>query len=342
MRGLVRAAHAAARRAAEERVGSAKAEVTEVNVIMFPPVKFQISAAAYRRITFWTIVALGAIVLSGAAVRLTGSGLGCPDWPTCADQRIVPPWEYHAVIEFGNRLVTGLVSIAVVLAVLGSWRRRPRRPDLAWWSLGLVAGVAAQVVLGRWVVTSDLAPVAVIIHFLLSMVLLWNAVVLHHRAGPGYADDEPREAIPSGGGRGVRAMLWATSVAAGWVLVNGTLVTGSGPHGGDEHARRLGFDISNVARIHSLSVIAFCLMTLAVLWMLARAGASRETRRPVYVLLGVIAGQGFIGYVQYFTDVPEILVGLHVLGAVSVWWAVLHAHLTVSRSFGGRGGPGGG
>ena len=322
MRGLTRAAHAL--HGAGDGRGRARVNATVGNVNMLAAVKFHISPAAYRRITLAAILALGAIVLTGAAVRLTGSGLGCPDWPACSESRLVPPWEYHALIEFGNRLVTGAVSAAVILAVLGSLRCRPRRPDLVWWSWGLVAGVGAQVILGRWVVTSHLAPWVVIAHFLLSMVLLWNAAVLHHRAG---REDAARP--PPSAGRGMRALLWVMSATAGWVLVNGTLVTGSGPHGGDEEALRLGFDISNLVRIHSAAVVLYCLLTLLLLWMLVRRGAAPTTLRPVYGLLAVIAGQGFVGYVQYFTGVPEALVGLHVLGAVAFWWAALHVHLTV-------------
>ena len=290
--------------------------------------KIHISPAAYRRITFWTIVALGAIVLTGVSVRLTGSGLGCPDWPSCDDQ-FFPTEEnqYHAWIEFGNRLVTGVVSVAVVLAVLGSLWRVPRRNDLVWWSLGLVAGVGAQVILGRWVVTSELKPWVVIAHFLLSMVLLWNAIVLHHRADERNRRDRS-QTLRLGDSR-LRAVLWAMSALAGWVLVNGTLVTGSGPHGGDENAERLSFDIADVARLHSISVIVFCVLVLGIFWMLFRSPLPEEALKPMYVLLVVIAMQGFIGYLQYFNDVPELLVGMHVLGAISVWWATLHAHLTV-------------
>lgn len=325
--------------------------------------KINIKPATYRRITFWTIVALGAIVLTGVSVRLTGSGLGCPDWPNCDDRQFVPTgeYQYHAWIEFGNRLVTGVVSVAVVLAVLGSLWRVPKRNDLVWWSLGLVAGVGAQVILGRWVVTSELKPWVVIAHFLLSMVLLWNAIVLHHRADDKRFGSLPiarkglnfrnslhasSDSLPSQrtspqsdlglptlrlGDSRLRAMLWVMSVLAGWVLVNGTLVTGSGPHGGDENAERLSFDIADVARLHSISVIVFCVLVLGIFWMLFRSGLRlpEEELKPMYVLMVVIAMQGFIGYLQYFNDVPELLVGLHVLGAISVWWATLHAHLAV-------------
>src|SRR3954452_7181028 len=124
----------------------------------------------YRRITCGALVAVTIIIVTGAAVRLTGSGLGCPDWPTCARGRVVAPFEYHAMVEFVNRTVTGLVSVAVALAVLGSLLRTPRRRDLTRWSLGLVAGVVAQIVLGGVTVLLELTPPIVMAHFVLSLV----------------------------------------------------------------------------------------------------------------------------------------------------------------------------
>ena len=135
---------------------------------------------------------LAAIVVSGAAVRLTGSGLGCPDWPNCDDGRLVAPIEKHALVEFTNRTITGLVSVAVILAVLGSIWRVPRRRDLIWLSWGLVAGVVAQIVLGGVTVLVDLSPPFVMAHFLLSMALLADAVVLHDRASQ---PDGPRRRV---------------------------------------------------------------------------------------------------------------------------------------------------
>jgi hypothetical protein len=143
----------------------------------------RLSPRAYQRITLLALIALVFIIVTGAAVRLTGSGLGCSDWPTCESNQIVAPLEYHAMIEFINRTITGLVSVMVMLAVLGSLVRTPRRRDLTWLSLGLVAGVIGQIVLGGLTVLFELRPPFVIAHFLLSMVLVWNAVVLHHRAG---------------------------------------------------------------------------------------------------------------------------------------------------------------
>ena len=162
-----------------------------------------LSPAAYRRVTLVALVALAFIIVSGAAVRLTGSGLGCPDWPTCADNRVVAPLEYHAMVEFVNRTVTGLVSVAVILAVLGSLRRTPRRRDLTWLSVGLVAGVVGQIVLGGLTVLFELRPGFVMAHFLLSMVILADAVVLHDRAG------RPDDAVHPAPAR------WSTPTSAG-------------------------------------------------------------------------------------------------------------------------------
>ncbi|MDP9419947.1 MAG: COX15/CtaA family protein, partial [Actinomycetota bacterium] len=144
----------------------------------------RITPSGYRRVTLFALVALGFIVVTGAAVRLTGSGLGCTDWPTCEQGRLAPSeiTDAPAMIEFANRLVTGLVSVAVILAVAGALRRVPRRRDLVWLAAGLVAGVLAQIVLGGLVVLFELSPRLVMGHFLLSMVILWNATVLHHRA----------------------------------------------------------------------------------------------------------------------------------------------------------------
>src|SRR3954447_5219993 len=144
-----------------------------------------LSADAYRRVTLFALVALGVIVVTGAAVRLTGSGLGCPEWPNCDTGHLSPHGTtgYHGAVEYVNRLFTGLVSVLVILAVLASLARDPRRRDLTWLSIGLVAGVVAQIVLGGLVVIYGLSPPWVMAHFAVSMALVANAVVLHHRAG---------------------------------------------------------------------------------------------------------------------------------------------------------------
>src|SRR3954452_14556483 len=190
-----------------------------------PPVS--LSPRSYQRITLVAVFLLAFIVVTGGAVRLAGSGLGCPDWPTCAKGRIVAPAEIHAWVEFGNRMVTGLVSIIVIVAVLGALVRTPRRRDLTWLSLGLVGGVLAQIVLGGLVVLFDLAPPLVMAHFSLSMLIVLDAVVLHHRACQ--PDARPRYAVVA---REQVVMVRLLAVAAGLVIFLGTVTTASGPHPG--------------------------------------------------------------------------------------------------------------
>ncbi|WP_208027514.1 COX15/CtaA family protein [Rhabdothermincola sediminis] len=283
----------------------------------------RLSPRAYQRITLLALLALAFIVVTGAAVRLTGSGLGCSDWPTCEQGRLVAPLEYHAMVEFVNRTITGVVSVAVILAVLGSLAREPRRRDLTWWSLGLVAGVLAQIVLGGIVVLLHLAPLSVIGHFLLSIVLLWNAVVLHERASnPAPAT---RPLVPTS----TIALGRATVAAALAVVVAGTIVTATGPHGGDERAERLQLEISEVTRLHAIAAWLFLVLAMTMLWRAYRSGVPTGVRRRGAVLVGAIVIQGVIGYTQYFTGVPPLLVGLHVLGAVVVWVATLRFHLAL-------------
>lgn len=286
----------------------------------------RISPAAYRRITWFALVALSFIVVTGAAVRLTGSGLGCSDWPTCEQGRLAPGeiTDAPAMIEFVNRLITGLVSVAVVLAVTGARLRAPRRRDLVWLAAGLVTGVVAQIVLGGLVVLFELSPRLVMGHFLLSMVILWNAVVLHHRAGRSDGPVSPRVAPHI---LGLGRLLFA---AAALVVFTGTVVTASGPHAGDRQAARLEFFLPDVARIHGISVVVLITLALALLWALRGHSAPEAVRRPARYVLGVLVAQAAVGYTQYFTGVPALLVGVHVLGAVVVWTAVVHLNLAMA------------
>jgi cytochrome c oxidase assembly protein subunit 15 len=228
----------------------------------------------------------------------------------------------NGLIEFANRMITGIVSIAVILAVLASLRRAPRRRDLTWLSISLVAGVLAQAVLGGISVLVDLEPPFVMAHFLLSIVLVWLAVVLHHRAGE--ADGTARYPVVAPEVRAMGRVLVAATIL---VLVTGTVVTGAGPHGGDDKAERLAFFVPDVARIHGIAENLFLLATLVTLWLLHRTTAPTPVRRRAQVLLAVLVAQGGVGYAQYFTGVPVVLVGIHVFGAVCVWVAVLHFHL---------------
>jgi cytochrome c oxidase assembly protein subunit 15 len=286
-----------------------------------------ISPRAYRVITVAALVALGAIVVTGAAVRLTGSGMGCPTWPSCETGSLVPRGETggHGWIEFLNRTFTFGVSVFVALAVLGSRRLRERRRDLTRLSWGLVAGVVAQAVLGGIVVLVHVAPIAVAGHYLLSAVLVGTATLLHHRAGLPEGHRQPT---------GTPQLLrWSRALVAlaTVVLVTGTLVTGAGPHGGDEAADRLPFAVRSVVPFHGAAVWALLLLTMAVLHRAEKGDADHAVQGRVRALVAVICLQGGVGYLQYFTGVPEGLVAIHVLGSVLVWIAVLRVHLGLTE-----------
>jgi cytochrome c oxidase assembly protein subunit 15 len=282
----------------------------------------EVSPGVYRRITLAGILAQVFIVLTGAAVRLTGSGLGCSDWPTCEDDRLVAPLEGHALIEFVNRTVSGVVLIAVLAAIIGARKRSPYRADLFAISLALLAGVAAQIVLGGIVVRLDLAPVAVIGHFLLSIVLIWLAVLLHERAGHDGGAAKLDASVAS------RRWAGAAVGASIVVVLTGTLVTATGPHGGDTRADRLSwFDITEIVRVHAVSAIVLLAFTLAALSLIYRDGGSPAQRLRAAWVTAAIVIQGVLGYTQYFMGVPELLVFLHVFGALIVWITVLRLYL---------------
>jgi cytochrome c oxidase assembly protein subunit 15 len=278
------------------------------------------------------------IVITGAAVRLTGSGLGCSDWPNCEEDQFVSDLSFHPAIEFGNRMFPGGVTIAVIAAVLGSLRRVPRRTDLVWLSWGLVAGVLAQIVLGGLLVRTELDPRFTMGHFLLSMVLLWNAAVLMHRAA------QPEQVA-------VASWEWdmdaATShacllrpagrialLAGGVVLVLGTIVTGSGPHSGSDEAEvaeRLPFALREVTRLHSLAGLIF-LLGLAGILLYARKHNRVRVVAAAQVVVSLIGAQIIVGYWQYFTGVPVLLVGIHVAVATLTWISLVRLELETRRT----------
>jgi len=319
---------------------------------------FALSPHRYRHVTGVALVLLCFIIVTGAAVRLTGSGLGCSDWPTCEeDQLIAEVGDLHAMVEFVNRVITGFVSFAVVAAVLGSMRRQPRRQDLTLWSWGLVAGVIAQIILGALVVREHLPPPLVIGHFLLSMVLVWNAAVLFHRAGLADISTPEGTTVAPGPSRTLPAILTharALTVLAIIVLGTGTAVTGAGPHSGSEsqetkealeaqgvdvsqldaselEVERLPWDVPDVARIHGLAVMTLLATAIWLALRLRKPSAPLDLFQKSQTLIAVLVGQAAIGYLQYFTDVPALLVGFHVAGSIAVWLAVLNLHLNVNR-----------
>ncbi len=286
----------------------------------------RLTPTAYRRITLVAAVLLAVIIVTGGAVRLTGSGLGCPDWPNCDPGHLTPrsSADVNAMVEFLNRLFTGAVSIAVGIAVIGAFLRIPRRRDLIWLSLGLVAGFFAQAVLGGLTVLFELQPQFVMAHFLLSLVLLADAIVLHHRAG---FDAPARTQVAPV----VRQVATALLVMVSLVAITGTVVTASGPHGGDAKAKRFSYSIPQVARVHGTTVMVFLALVLLTYGLLRRTRAPAAVQRRLGLVLAVALAQAAIGYIQYFNGIPALLVGFHIAGATALFACVLSFWLNLAR-----------
>jgi len=275
-----------------------------------------------------TLVSLVVITVVGAGVRLTESGLGCSTWPRCEPDSFTPrsASDGHAMVEFANRMLNAVVGLLSVATVVGALRRDPRRPDLVRWSWGVFAWVASNGIVGAFVVWFHLSPVSVIAHFALALGAIWNALVLLQRA------DEPDEAGERRRADATERFVTATKVllvAAVAVLATGTVVTGSGPHAGDERADRLALEVGTVARVHGLTMIAFLAVTLVLIRMAHRGDAGPRVAQRLHELLVVLVAQAAIGYWQYLTGIPALLVAFHVLGATLVWIAVLRVWLSL-------------
>ena len=258
-------------------------------------------------------------------MRLTGSGLGCADWPQCSTTKFVDVSTGHAAIEQINRLFTGIVSAAVIAAVLGSFFVTPRRKSLIWLSSGLVVGVVAQVIIGAVVVLTGLNPWSNMAHFLVSLALVTTAVFLVEHAGATHGENVVGvrdQATP------IRPMTqrFADLIlgVSGLAIVLGTLVTGAGPHAGDENAIRLNFDLRSITRIHSATVLVCIAATLLFIAQIRRNSQEwTRLRAKLELFLFVAVAQGGVGYLQYFSGVPAQLVAIHVAFAVAVWITVL-------------------
>jgi cytochrome c oxidase assembly protein subunit 15 len=278
-----------------------------------------VNLARFVRPFGWaTLVANVMLVVTGGAVRLTGSGLGCPTWPRCTEKSFRPhgALDLHEAIEFGNRMLTFVLVAIAVATFVSAWQTGRR--DLRRLSVILALGIPAQAVIGGITVLTDLNPWVVSFHLLCSMAIIGLAVLFIRRI------DRPDPVRASGG---LVGLAWATFAAAWVVLYIGTVVTGSGPHAGDAKAPRNDLDPLQVSQLHADSVFLFLGLSVGLLFAVVAVGASAEARKAVVVLLAVSLGQGAIGFVQYFTDLPEILVGFHMLGAAlasaSVTWVLL-------------------
>lgn len=301
-----------------------------------------VSPAAFRRVAWWALAAQIGIVVTGAAVRLTGSGLGCTDWPGCTEDRLVPEWGFHHWVEFGNRLLTFAVIATAAVATVAARRRQPYRGAAFGLSAVLVAGIVVQALIGAVLVVLELDPRLTVLHFATSVVLISAAVALVHVGahdgglqgnsiiGVDDAGDADRHdsvpPLPSAVGR----LTTALGIAAGVVVATGTVVTGSGPHGGDERADRFGFALRNVTRLHSGAMWLFLALLVVLMVVVARSPRVHDLLRPnLTALIGLTVAQGVLGYVQYALGVPAGLVALHVLGSTLVWSAVVALVLKV-------------
>lgn len=291
-----------------------------------------VSLRAYRRVSWACLVSLYAIIVTGSMVRLSGSGLGCTDWPRCSDQHFVDVSTMHAAIEQINRLFTGFVAIAVIAAALLSLLLQPRQRQITWLSLGLVAGVVAQVLIGAIVVISGLHPGFNMAHFLVSILLVTTSFALLCQVrrlqlrSSCVADDLLISARTEGGeiSRRTRRLIILIVALVLGALIAGTVVTGSGPHAGDETAPRFPFSIQGATRVHSV-VVWVVLASVIVLFRRIRrhSGEWRLLSRAVETLMVALLSQGFLGYFQYYLGVPAGLVAIHVGVSVAVWISAL-------------------
>jgi cytochrome c oxidase assembly protein subunit 15 len=267
-----------------------------------------------KRLAIASLVANIVIVVTGGAVRLTGSGLGCPTWPRCTEGSFVVhgAMGVHGFIEFGNRLLTFVLAAVAIATWVVAMRYRPRRRSLRVLATVLALGVPAQAVLGGFTVLTDLNPYAVALHLLLSLALISVAVVFVRRI-----DEQDRPPTPTMPLPAVR-LAWATYAVTWVVLYVGTVVTGSGPHAGDVDSPRTGLRPAAVAQLHADLVFLLVGLTVGTLVAFVVVRGPERAIRAVSWLLGIELAQGTVGFVQYFTDLPVVLVGLHVLGAALV------------------------
>ena len=288
-----------------------------------------------RRLALAGVIADTVIMSTGAAVRLSASGLGCPDWPQCstadvvasknAGQTLLNTW-----IEFGNRLLNFPLVVIAALIFIAAWRFRPdgrRRRDLVWLGAAQPLGVVAQAVIGGIVVLTKLNPATVSVHFLVSAAVVAAAVALHMRCSA-LADASGIPETPPVR-RDLRVMSAALVAVTCLMLAAGTVVTGTGPLAGDAGVPRYPLPLEGVTQFHADIGWLLAGLSIALVLVLRLSAAPRRAVRAGWIVLAALGSQGVIGYIQYFTHLPAGLVWVHVTGSVLVWIAVLRLYFTV-------------
>ncbi|MCU1491216.1 MAG: cytochrome oxidase assembly [Acidimicrobiaceae bacterium] len=279
----------------------------------------RISPSAFSKVASLLVVCYALLVVTGGAVRLTGSGLGCLDWPTCSQGHLIASSSFHSRVEFSNRLVTVAVSVVSIVIFLAAWWRSPRRRDLMVLSGIVLAGLAGQVVLGGLVVLFKLNPWLVALHFVLTLGVLAVAIVLRHRNLHGPSTGRPLVG---------NDLLWLTRLqfaALSVTVLAGTVVTGSGPHAGGVGAKRFPVAFRDAAELHSTLALFLIGVSLATLFALHHARAPGAVQRRARIFMELLALQGVLGYTQYALHDSPWVVELHMTGA-TLLWCVAVAH----------------
>lgn len=287
---------------------------------------WQPSAAFVRRAALATVVMAVIIVVTGGAVRLSQSGLGCSTWPKCTPDSLTPTaaMGINGLIEFGNRMLTYVLCGVVGLFIIAARARHPRRRSLTRLGWAQFWLVMSNAVIGGITVLTGLNPYIVSAHFLAATALLTVAVLTWQRASEG--DEEPRGLVA----RPVRQLAWLLVAASGALTVIGTVVTGAGPHAGDAHkVHRIPVDWQEITQLHVDFVYIVIGLTVALWFTLRAVTAPAAPRRRVLELFGCLAAQGVVGYVQYFTGLPEFVIGVHMLGSTLVWICVLRVAMSL-------------
>ncbi|GGL83685.1 cytochrome b561 [Streptomyces fumigatiscleroticus] len=307
-------------------VTRADAAAAARNPLAFIAERWTPTSRTVQRAALSALVMSVVIVVTGGAVRLTGSGLGCPTWPKCTADSLTTTsaMGFHGVIEFGNRMLTYVLCAAVGWAIIAARSEKPWRRSLTrlgWAQFWVVMGNA---ILGGIVVLVGLNPYTVAAHFLLSTALIAVATVMWQRTREG--DTAPRPLV----GRSVQQLVWFLVAASVLLIAVGTVVTGAGPHAGDSsEVDRMPLDWETVAKLHAVLAWIVVTLTFALWFVLKAVDAPRGPLHRTRELFLVLLAQGVIGYVQYFTDLPELLVGLHMLGSAVIWIAVLRVLLSL-------------
>ncbi|MFF6876357.1 MULTISPECIES: COX15/CtaA family protein [unclassified Streptomyces] len=319
-------------------VTRADAQAALRNPLAFIAARWTPEPRTVRRAALSALLMAVLIVVTGGAVRLTGSGLGCPTWPKCTDDSLTTTsaMGFHGAIEFGNRMLTYVLCAAVGWAIIAARSQKPYRRGLVL--LGWVQFwiVMSNAVLGGIVVLVGLNPYTVAAHFVATSALIAVATVMWQRTREG--DAAPRPLV----GKAVRQLVWFLTAAAAALILVGTVVTGAGPHAGDSsEVERMPVDWETVSKLHAVLAWIVVTLTFALWFVLKAVDAPKNPLARTRELFLILLAQGVIGYVQYFTDLPEVLVGLHMLGSAVMWIWVLRVVLSLrERSEAGADLPG--